>query len=315
LDSLSGRDVAHVKGCEVDSDDRSGFDAAVAAAAAADVSIVVLGDHAGLFGKGTSGEGCDVADLRLPGVQGELLEAVLSTGAKVVLVLLAGRPYALGAYADRLAAIVQTFFPGEEGGPAVAAVLTGEVNPSGRLPISVPSQPGGQPTTYYAPMLGHRTDVSTVDPTALFAFGHGLSYTQFSWDDPQISATECDVDSAVTVSLAVSNVGGRAGAEVVQLYLHDPVAQVTRPMARLVGYARVELDPGQAQRIEFTVPADLASFVGRQGHRLVEPGELELQLAASSNDVRHRLRLTLAGPERTVGHDRQMSAGVTYAEL
>jgi beta-xylosidase len=287
----------------------------MAAASAAEVSVVVLGDHAGLFGKGTSGEGCDVAELRLPGVQGELLEAVLSTGAKVVLVLLAGRPYALGAYADRLAAVVQTFFPGQQGGPAVAAVLSGEVNPSGRLPVSVPSLPGAQPTTYYAPALGHRTEVSTVDPTALFTFGHGLSYTHFSWENPQISATECHVESGVTVSLDVRNVGARAGAEVVQLYLHDPVAQVTRPVSRLIGYARLELDPGQARRVEFTVPADLASFIGRKGHRLVEPGELELQLAASSSDVRHRLRVTLTGPEREVGYDRAMTAGVSYAEL
>ncbi|GIH05956.1 beta-glucosidase [Rhizocola hellebori] len=315
LDSLGRTDIVHIRGCDVDSGDRSGIEAAVAAATAADVSVVVLGDLAGLFGKGTSGEGCDVAELRLPGVQGELLEAVLATGAKVVLVLVAGRPYALGDYADRLAAVVQTFFPGEEGGPAVAAVLTGEVNPSGKLPISVPRQPGGQPGTYYAPTLGHRTEVSTVDPTALFPFGHGLSYTQFSWENPQISATECHVDSVVTVSLAVRNVGARAGAEVVQLYLHDPVAQVTRPVARLIGYARVELDPGQARRVEFTVPADLASFVGRQGHRVVEPGELELQLAASSTQVHHRLRLTLTGSERTVGHDRAMAAGVSYAEL
>jgi beta-xylosidase len=113
----------------------------------------------------------------------------------------------------------------------------------------------------------------------------------------------------------VRNVGAWAGAEVVQLYLHDPVAQVTRPVARLIGYARVELEPGQARKVEFTVPADLASFIGRQGHRLVEPGELELQLAASSSEVRHRLRLTLTGPERAVGHDRQMVAGVSYAEL
>ncbi len=315
LESLAGTQVEHVKGCAVIGDDRSGFGEAVTAASRADVCVVVLGDLAGLFGKGTSGEGCDVADLSLPGVQGDLLEAVLGTGTPVVLVLLTGRPYALGAYAERLAAIVQTFFPGEEGGPAVAAVLTGAVNPSGRLPIGVPSHPGGQPATYFTPALGHRTEVSTVDPSALFPFGHGLSYTGFSWENPHISATECPVDSAVTVSLEVRNVGARAGAEVVQLYLHDPVAQVTRPVARLIGYARVELEPGQARRVEFTVSADLTSFVGRQGYRLVEPGEIELRLAASSTQVHHRLGFTLTGQPRAVGHDREMVAGVSYADI
>src|SRR4029453_10018252 len=119
------------------------------------VCVVVLGDRAGLFGRGTSGEGCDREDLRLPGVQTDLLEAVLATGTPVVLVLLAGRPYALGAYVDRVAAILQGSFPGEGGGPAVAGVLTGKVCPSGRLPVSVPRSPGGQPWTYLAPVLGH----------------------------------------------------------------------------------------------------------------------------------------------------------------
>ena len=148
--------------------------------------MVVLGDRAGLFGRGTSGEGCDAEDLRLPGVQGELLEALLATGTPVVLVLLTGRPYALGPYATTLAAIVQAFFPGEEGGPAVAGVLTGRVNPSGRLPVSVPRTAGGQPSTYLAPRSGHRTEVSTIDPTPLFPFGHGLSYTEFAWSEVHV---------------------------------------------------------------------------------------------------------------------------------
>src|SRR5690606_1541073 len=214
--------LTHVPGCAVADTDVSGVAAAVEAAAGADVCIAVLGDHAGLFGRGTSGEGCDAEHLGLPGVQEQLLEALLGTGTPVVLVLMTGRPYALGAFADRLAAIVQAFFPGEEGGPAVAGVLSGRVTPSGRLPISVPRVPHRPPANYLDPPLGHLTEVSSVDPTPLFPFGHGLSYTTFAWEDATVDQTEVPTDGTVTVSVRIRNTGDRPGAEVVQLYLHDP---------------------------------------------------------------------------------------------
>jgi beta-xylosidase len=282
---------------------------AVAAAERADVCVVALGDQSGLFGRGTSGEGTDAVDLRIPGV--ETLEAVLATGTPVVLVLLTGRPYALGPYADRLAAIVQAFFPGEEGGPAVAGVLTGQVNPGGRLPASVPADPYGQPACYLAPHLGHLNGTSSVDPTPLFPFGHGLSYTTFDWLDPHVDQQETGTDGTVAVSVTVRNTGSRAGAEVVQLYLHDPVAQVTRPVVRLIGYAKVRLEPGAETRVEFTVPAEAAAFTGLAGRRVVEPGELELRLSASSSDVRHTLRLRLTGEVREVDQRHERLVGVT----
>lgn len=312
LSALTDADLTltHVPGCGVDSDDRSGFAAAVAAARAADVVVVALGDRSGLFGLGTSGEGCDAPDLALPGVQGELLDELLATGTPVVLVLLAGRPYALGAYADRLAAGVQAFFPGEEGGPAVARVLTGAVNPSGRLPVSVPAAPGTV-ATYLGPELSHKSDVSSVDPTAVYAFGHGLSYTSFEWSaDEQGERVDWPTDGEVSVSVTVRNAGDRAGVEVVQLYLHDPVAQVTRPVIRLIGYARVELAAGQERQVTFTVPADLCAFTGLEGSRIVEPGDVELRLAASSADVRHTVAARLVGPLRTVDHRRALRPGV-----
>ncbi len=308
LEALGAR-VAYHQGCEVQGSDTSGIADAVEAARGADVCVVALGDVAGLFGRGTSGEGCDVADLRLPGQQERLLDAVLATGTPVVLVLLSGRPYALGGQADRLAAIVQAFFPGEEGGPAVAAVLTGRVCPSGRLPVSMPRQPGGQPSTYLVPPLGHLTEVSTVDPTALFPFGHGLSYTEFEWSDPTGGGTVATHEET-TVSITVRNTGPRAGSEVVQLYLHDPVAQVTRPRNRLIGYARVALEAGQAATVSFGVHADLSSFTGRSGRRVVEHGDLELRFGASSADIRHTVPVRLVGPEREVDHHRRMTASV-----
>jgi beta-xylosidase len=316
---LPAASLTFAPGCPVAGADTSGFAGAVRAARAADVAVVALGDEAGMFGRGTSGEGSDAPDLRLPGVQGELLDAVLATGTPVVLVLLSGRPYALGRHADRLAGIVQAFFPGEEGGPAVAGVLSGRVNPSGRLPVSVPRDPGGQPATYLAPPLGRRSEVSGLDPTPLFPFGHGLSYTRFVWDDVTVDGRRLDgqpvaeaaTDGQVEVALTVTNAGDRAGADVVQLYLHDPVAQVTRPVVRLVGYARVELRPGQSRRVTFTVPADLSSFTGLAGHRVVEPGDLELRVSASSSEVRHVVPVRLVGPERAVDHRRALTATVT----
>ncbi len=302
--------VTHEPGCGVDTDDRSGFAAAVAAARDADVIVAALGDRSGLFGLGTSGEGCDAPNLALPGVQAELLEELLGTGKPVVLVLLTGRPYALGAYADRLAACVQAFFPGEEGGPAVARVLTGLVNPSGRLPVSVPAGPDSA-ATYLAPQLGHLTDVSSVDPTPVYPFGHGLAYTTFEWSAEESERLDWPTDGSVSVSVTVRNTGDRAGAEVVQLYLHDAVAQVTRPVSRLIGYARVPLEAGQARQVTFTVPADLCSFVGLNGRRIVEPGDMELRLGASSADVRYTVPARLTGPLRTVDHRRALRPGVT----
>ncbi|MFE8988552.1 glycoside hydrolase family 3 N-terminal domain-containing protein [Streptomyces collinus] len=299
--------VTFAQGCDVTDPDTGGFEEAVARTAEADVCVAVLGDRAGLFGRGTSGEGCDATDLGLPGVQGELLDALVATGVPVVLVLLTGRPYALGRWHGRLGAVVQAFFPGEEGGPAVAGVLSGRVNPSGRLPVSVPQLPGGQPWTYLQPPLGLAGEVSNLDPTPLYAFGHGRSYTAFAWED--CSATEpaeLGTDGSHDVSVTVRNTGGRAGAEVVQLYLHDPVASVTRPDVRLIGYQRVELAPGEAARVTFRFHADLSSFTDRSGRRVVEPGALELRLAASSTDVRHTAHLTLTGPVRETGADRRL---------
>jgi beta-xylosidase len=297
--------VTFTEGCGVDDPDTSGFEEAVARTAEADVCVAVLGDRSGLFGRGTSGEGCDVADLRLPGVQGELLDALLVTGVPVVLVLLTGRPYALGRWHDRLAATVQAFFPGEEGGPALAGVLSGRVNPSGRLPVSVPHTPGGQPWTYLQPPLGLAGDVSSLDPTPLYPFGHGRSYTTFAWED-FTEGREIPTDGSLDLALTVRNTGERPGTEVVQLYLHDPVASVTRPDVRLVGYHRVDLPPGEAARVTFRFHADLSSFTDARGRRIVEPGELELRLSASSTDVRHVARVRLSGEVRVLGGDRRL---------
>ena len=310
---LGRTNVVTARGCGIMDAalDRAELDRAVEAARRAEVCVAVLGDRAGLFGRGTSGEGCDAPDLALPGPQGELLEALLDTGTPVVLVLMTGRPYALGRYADRLAAVVQAFFPGEEGAAAIAGVLSGRVNPSGRLPLSMPRTPGGQPWTYLQPRLGLANSNSTVDPTPLYPFGHGLGYTSFAWDDFAVDQEELSVeDGEFEVEVTVRNTGERPGAEVVQLYLHDPVAQVTRPWARLIGFAKLRLEPGEDRRIRFVGHVDLTAFTGRSGRRVVEPGDIELRLASSSADeaVRHRATLRLVGRVRELPPPLERSA-------
>ncbi|GGN69207.1 glycosyl hydrolase [Actinoplanes lobatus] len=304
-------EIAYAKGCAVDGDDRSGFAGAVAAAAAADVCLAFVGDLAGLFGRGTSGEGCDAADLRLPGVQGELLDAVLATGTPVVVVVVSGRPYALGDLDGRAAALVQAFMPGEEGGPAIAGVLSGRVQPSGRLPVQIPRTPGGQPGTYLQPRLGaEHTGVSNLDPTPMFPFGHGRSYTSFTVGDLRISESRVPTDAGFTVTVRVRNTGDRDGAEVVQLYLADPVAQVTRPVRQLAGFQRVELAAGAAADVTFAVHTDRTAFTGRDMRRLVEPGELRILVGTSAGDLPCEGSVELTGPVRPAGADRRLVTGV-----
>ncbi|MFC4530722.1 glycoside hydrolase family 3 N-terminal domain-containing protein [Sphaerisporangium dianthi] len=308
-----GAEIVTAPGATVDGLDTGGFAEAIELARGADVVVAALGDRAGLFGRGTSGEGCDAESAALPGVQQQLLDALIGTGTPVVTALLAGRPYALGAAADGSAAIVQSFFPGQEGTPAIAGVISGRVNPSGRLPVSVPRRPGVHPSTYLSARLAQANEVSNIDPTPAFGFGHGLSYTTFEWSDLAGDGAQAGTDGELSLAFTVRNTGDREGAEIVQLYLHDPVASVVQPVQRLVGYARVPLGPGEASRVHVTVPADLASFTGRAGRRIVEPGELELRLSASSTEPRLTATVALAGPVREVDHTRRLHATFTVS--
>lgn len=275
----------------VDDTDDSGFAEAVRLAAASDHAVVVVGDRAGLFGRGTSGEGCDTDTLELPGGQRRLVEAVLATGTPTVLVLITGRPYAVGWAVphdhDRpgAAAIVQAFFPGQEGGAAIAGVLSGRVNPSGRLPLSMTHGAGAQPYSYLHPALGGQTSVSNLDPAPVFAFGHGLSYTRFEYGELRVDQERIPTDGAITARVEVRNAGDRRGAEVVQLYGSDPVASITRPVTQLLGYARITLDPGESVTVIFDVPTRLLGFSDRSMITIVEPGRIDLSVRRSAVDV------------------------------
>jgi beta-glucosidase-like glycosyl hydrolase len=318
VDALRAEGVTvtgYAPGCTVRALDESGFAAAIDSTRAADVIVAVVGDEAGLFGHGTSGEGCDIDELKLPGVQQELLQALAETGKPVIAVLVTGRPYALGGVADRLAAIVQTFFPGEEGGNAIAGVLTGRVNPSGKLPVELPRDAGAQPATYLRSKNAAQHTGSSVDPTPLYPFGHGLSYTTFAYSDLALSSDEIATDGTVEISGTVRNTGQVAGTEVVQLYLGDPVASVVRPVHWLAGFARADLAPGEAALVTFRVHADRTSFTGQGLTRIVEPGTITVTLGGSSDDLPLTGNFILTGPIRTVGIDRVLDTPVSVKKL
>lgn len=284
-------ELTFTEGCAVEGEDTSGFADAVAAAREADVAVVVVGDQAGLFGRGTVGEGNDADSLELPGVQRQLVEALLATGAPVVMVLLTGRPYAIGWALDgagaKPGAVLQAFFPGEGGGLAIADIVTGRVNPSGRLPVSMPRSAGAQPYSYLHPVLGGPSGVTSTDSTPLRPFGFGLSYTTFAYSDLVLDAS---VESGGTfeATVTVTNTGGAVGTDTVQLYGHDVLGTVARPIVQLLGYTRVELAPGEALRVAFSVPTARFAFSDRRLVRIVEPGDVEVWVgshAAASGAV------------------------------
>jgi beta-glucosidase len=308
---LPGTAVTAYAGVPLVEPDRSGIPDAVRAARDADVVVAVVGDRAGMFGRGTSGEGSDAPDLDLTGAQGDLVEALLDTGTPVVLVVLSGRPYALGPYVGRVPAIVQAFFPGEEAAAAIAGVLGGRVNPSGHLPVQVPMTGAALPHTYLAPPLGQDGDrISAVRIAPAFPFGHGLSYTTFETGALGLDRERIPTDGRIEATVDVTNTGDRDGATVVQLYASDPVASVTRPVRQLVGFARVALAAGQTATVRFGLHADRFSFTGRDLARVVEPGRIDLAAGLSSADTPATATFTIEGTTRLTGDRRVLRTEV-----
>lgn len=314
---FEGVEVTYDQGCFVLGTDRTGFAAAVAAARASELCVAYVGDSSGLFGHASSGEGCDAEDLHLPGVQEDLLAALLDTGTPVVVVVVSGRPYALGVIADRVAGLVQAFMPGQAGGAAIAGVLSGRVVPGGKLPVQIPRQAGGQPHTYLQPPLGsaESAGISNLDATPLFPFGFGASYTTFAVDELRISAAEVPTDGEFEVAVRVRNTGTRTGDEVVQLYVHDRLAQVARPLRQLLGFARVSLEPGSEAQVSFRVHADRTAYTTPGMQRIVEPGELEVFVGTSSKDLPCSGSVLLTGGVRVVGHERRLTTPVAVTPV
>ena len=298
----SGTEVLYKRGCGVVDDDASGIAEAAGVAQRADVAIVAVGTRSGLVAGSTSGESSDRTDLRLTAPQRELVAAVVATGTPTVVVLINGGILAIPDVAESVPAIVEAWLPGEEGGNAIADVLFGDVNPSGRLPVSLPRTVGQMPLFYNHKPSGGRTNWRThyVDSpsTPLYPFGHGLSYTSFDYGDLTLSAEEVAADGSVSVSCRVMNGGERAGDEIVQLYLRDLVASCSRPVKQLAGFKRIHLDPGATAEVTFDIDMSQLAFWNPEMEYVIEPGEVEVMVGASSEDVRLRKTFRITGEQR-----------------
>jgi beta-glucosidase len=300
-DRLGADRVAYARGTGLRDGSDEDLAAAVAAAAAADVAIVVVGERSGLTEDATTGVSRDRRDLGLLGRQEELVDAVAATGTPVVLVVVSGRPLALEATAERCAAVLLAWVPGDAGPEAIASVLAGDADPGGRLPVTMPRHVGQVPLTYRHHPTGGRSNWKGdhVDGREgpLWAFGHGRSYTSFRIDhlrvDRQRLATSGD---QVRIAVDVTNVGDRPGEEVVQLFVRDCEASVARPVIELRGFRRVRLDPGDCRTVTWSMSTEQLAFTGVDYRRVVEPGTVRLLVGRSSADLPLTAELILEGP-------------------
>jgi beta-glucosidase len=260
------------------------------------------------------GEARDATDLGLTGAQQQLVEAVIATGTPTVVVLIGGRVFALPWIAEHAAALVQAWLPGEEGGNAVADVLFGAADPAGRLPVSMPRNVGQVPVYYRHRAGGGRAafhgDYADAPTTPLFPFGHGLSYTTFTYEGLHVSAA--GTADPVDVTLEVANTGARAGDAVVQLYVRDEVASVARPDRQLVGFARVPLAVGQRRTVRFRIHPSRLAFYDAAMRFVVEPGALRVMVGASSADVRLTQTVTLSGAVSEYRQAAIVDTGVAF---
>jgi beta-glucosidase len=276
--------VLTARGCDSTFADSSGFSEAVRIGAAADAVVMVVGEHADM-----SGEAASRSEIGLPGVQAELVKRILSIGRPLVLVLMNGRPLTIPWEANHVSAILEAWFPGIQSGNAVADVLFGDVNPGGKLPISFPRSTGQIPVHYDYKNTGrpptelkYTSKYLDVPNTPLFPFGHGLSYTTFEYKNLNRARTSVKKGETMEISVEVRNVGGRDGDEVVQLYIRDMVASVTRPVRQLKGFARVFIAAGASRTVKFKLPSDALAFYDMNMKWVVEPGKFKIFAGGSS---------------------------------
>lgn len=292
--------VTYVRGADSRSDDASGIEAAVTAARVADVVVLALGED-----YDWSGEARSRSSLELPGRQLELFEALAATGKPIVVVLMGGRPLAIPEIADKADAVLGTWLLGIEAGPAIVNTLFGSTNPGGKLPASFPRTTGQVPVHYDHLPSGRPADPDITKDTArfmdlpitpLYAFGHGLSYTSFAYGEVALSAAQMPAaGGTVTITVPVTNTGARAGDEVVQLYMRDPVASTSRPVKQLRGFARVTLQPGETRAVSFTLSANQFALWSHDREWLIEPGMIELMVGSASDNIRARAAVEVIG--------------------
>ena len=288
--------------------DISQIEGAVACARQSDIAIVFVGDLAGLFQTGTVGEGSDTDSLLLPGVQEELLKQVIATGTPTIVVMTSGRPYSLNGLEEQVAAFLMAFEPGQEGAEAIADLLTGQANPSGRLVVSIPKNVGAVPYYYNHKLKSGGTPIAYHFGTK-YPFGYGLTYTQFEYGELTIPQDRVDIsDGSIALSVELENKGGRAGCEVVQVYVRDVLASLVRPVKELKAFKRVTLEPKEKAVVSFSIPVDMLNFTSRDNQRVVEAGEFEIMVGASSSDIKLKGRIEVAGEDRVLDGDWRMES-------
>jgi beta-glucosidase len=301
-------DVTHAQGCELVGDAEPDLDAVGNAARDADVVICCVGGTSGLLGRDTSGEFRDSTTLALPGRQRELVEGVLALRRPTVVVVCSGRVHALPWLAATAAAVVYAWCPGEQGGAGLVDVLTGAVDATGRLPITIPRHAGQIPTHHDHRAGGGRSQMlgDYIDAPAapLYPFGHGRSYTTFAYGDLEVG--DPTTMTPLEVRCTVTNTGARAGTEVVQCFLRDEIARVARPDRQLAGFARVELDPGATAIVGFTIDPTQLAYYDEEMRLVVEPGAVRVMVGALQQTV------MMGGAERRISpNDRVPTRTIT----
>lgn len=281
--------VVYAEGCKKMGDDRSGFPAALAAASLADKVVMVIGED-----WDWSGEAACRTDIGIPGVQSELLELIASTGKPIVVVLVNGRPLALERESEAANAMLEAWYPGSMGAEAVADVLYGKYNPSGKLTMTFPRNVGQVPIFYYEKNTGrpiylpsekYKSKYLDSPNTPLYPFGYGLSYTTFEYSDLKLSSPSMRKGKSITASVTVKNVGSCKGEEIVQLYIRDLVGSVTRPVKMLKGFQKITLEPGELERVTFTITEDMLAFWRKDMTFGVEHGDFHVMIGRSSDDL------------------------------
>jgi len=311
--------VYFAQGCDIKGNDDSQLEEAVQTAKKAQAVILCVGDLSGITLKCTTGESVDRAELSLPGLQGELIRRVYETGAPVVLVLTNGRPYAIEWEDGHVAAILEAWFPGEEGARAIADTLFGKVAPGGKLPITFPRTSGQIPAFYMHKKSGGRShwrgDYDDFPASALYPFGYGLSYTQYQYSNFMISNYNPVIGEIIEVSVQVKNVGDYEGDEIIQLYIRDTAASVTRPVKELKGFKRVHLARDESSKITFSLSTVQLGFYGVDLKYQVEPGTIEVMAGASSDDIRCFDIITMHGNRMYLETEKKFTTPVVVTAV